>query len=197
MTFESNQPDPDRAQTSQAFHPLEPPVVVFPQATVIDSLSSTANRAWSSMQLTLQQKTYGAPRVFDLFTLMSVTLAFGLLFACMKALDASPEVFISVTSFVTMVAMAQMMLFGGNSPRLASLVGGPMALCCVFIGLGLWYQGQAAQYLGVICLLPLGVPFGYLSGGMIAGVFLIADELRAKFSPIPAPDDGNSDSLWK
>ena len=145
----------------------------------------------------LQEKTYGAPRVFDLFTLMSITLAFGLLFGCLKAFDAIPEVFISVTSFVTLVAVAQMLLFGGNSPRLASLVGGPFALCVVFMGLGVWYRVQLKQYIGVLCIFPLGIPFGYLAGGLIAGVFLIADELRSKFSPPSNPDDGTSDNLWK
>ncbi len=34
----------------------------------------------------------------------------------------------------------------------------------------------------MVCSLPLGVPAGYLAGGMVAGVFLVADSLREKFS---------------
>ncbi len=196
MNHEPGQPIPEGWNEGQVPNPDEPPVIYFPTASAAHTLQVGLNQSWSRLQMTLHEKAYGAPRVFDLFTLMSVTLAFGLLFGMMKAMDAQPEVFISVTSFVTLVAVAQMMLFGGNSPRLASLIGGPLAFACVFVGLGVWYQTRAASYLGVVCLLPLAVPFGYLSGGLIAGVFLIADQLRAKFTRVAAADDSNSDSPW-
>jgi hypothetical protein len=154
---------------------------------------------WEWLRAALKEKAYGAPRVFDLFTLMSVTLAFGLLFSLMKALDASPEVFISVSLFVTLIAVSQMLFFGGNSPRLASLVGGSLAIVIIFLGLGVWYQLAFEFSVGILCLGPLGIPLGYLAGGLIAGVFLVADLLRAKFTRTPQVqvDEESSDSFWE
>jgi len=153
----------------------DPPVVVF-QSEFEDPLA----QLWSRMYGTLSEPAYGAQRVFDLFTLMAITLAFGLLFGAMKALDAIPEVFFGVTTFVTFVGIGQMLLFGGNSPRLASLVGGPIALALTMVSLAFWY-GQGAFW-AALCSLILGIPAGYLAGGMVAGVFLIADSLRDQFS---------------
>lgn len=128
----------------------------------------------------LREKTYGTPRVFDLFTLMAITLAFGLLFAFLKFLDSSAEVFLCINCFVTLVAIGQMVLFNGNSPRLASLVAGPIAMNLLLVGFGIWSERLALE--SVIYSLLLGIPAGYLAGGVVAGVFLLADELRRCFS---------------
>ncbi len=190
-----DQPDsplPATPLTSQATNPYfqsvieEPPVVVFPS-----KFEDPLARLWSGAYGMLSEPAYGAKRVFDLFTLMAITLAFGLLFGAMKALDSIPEVFFGVTTFVTFVGIGQMLLFGGNSPRLASLVGGPIALVLTMVLLALWY-GQGAVW-AMICSLILGVPAGYLAGGMVAGVFLIADSLRDRFS---RPVVENEKSFW-
>lgn len=153
----------------------DPPVVIF-QNDFHDPLE----QLWKSLVATLSEPAYGAQRVFDLFTLMAITLAFGLLFGLMKALGAIPEVFFAVTAFVTFVAIGQMLFFGGNSPRLASLVGGPIALSLTLICISIWYARWNISE--IVCSLPLGVPAGYLAGGMVAGVFLVADLMRGKFS---------------
>ncbi len=153
----------------------DPPIVVF-QSDFKDPLE----QGWNALMATLAEPAYGAQRVFDLFTLMAITLAFGLLFGLLKAMGAIPEVFFSVTAFLTFVAIGQMLFFGGTSPRLASLVGGPIALALTLICVSIWY-GRWAIF-EIVCSLPLGVPGGYLAGGMVAGVFLIADLLRSKFT---------------
>lgn len=174
------------------YDPLEPPMVgwrstkhvapphIYPVDPVFQAISSL-----------LQEKTYGAPRVFDLYTLMGITLAFALLFAFMKALGAAPEIFVSITCFVTLVAIGQMLLYGGNSPRLASLISGPIALLIVNVGLAFYYRNGAIE---ILCLLPMGIPLGYLAGGMVAGVFLVADELRKKFSKQVLQE--NETTIW-
>lgn len=156
--------------------PIEdPPIVVFKS-----DFNDPLEQLWKAMISSLSEPAYGAQRVFDLFTLMAITLAFGLLFGAMKALGAIPEVFFAVTSFVTFVAIGQMLLFGGNSPRIASLVAGPIALALTISCLGVWYGRWAIWE--VVCALPFGVPAGYLAGGMVAGVFLVADSLRNSFT---------------
>jgi hypothetical protein len=154
----------------------DPPIVVFK-----DEFNDPLEQAWKALVATLNEPAYGAQRVFDVFTLMAITLAFGLLFGLLKALGAIPEVFFAVTAFVTFVAIGQMLLFGGNSPRIASLASGPIALALTVGCLSVWYGRLAI--VGTVCSLPLGVPAGYLAGGMVAGVILIADTLRAKFTP--------------
>ena len=155
----------------------DPPIVVF-QPEFNDPLE----QLWKTLLSSLNEPAYGAQRVFDLFTLMAITLAFGLLFGAMKALGAGPEIFFGVTSFVTFVAIGQMLFFGGNSPRISSLVGGPIAAAFTVTSLGMWYGRGRWPIWEVVCALPFGVPAGYLAGGMVAGVFLIADLLRHKLT---------------
>ena len=153
----------------------DPPIVVFK-----NGFNDPLEQIWNSLLATLDEPAYGAKRVFDLFTLMAITLAFGLLFGALKALGANPEVFFGVTSYVTFVAIGQMLLFGGKSPRIASLVAGPIALALTSLCFSIWYGRWGI--VEAVCSLPLGVPAGYLAGGMVAGVFLIADALRSKFT---------------
>jgi hypothetical protein len=164
----------------------DPPIVVFK-----NDFNDPLEQIWKSLLATLDEPAYGAKRVFDLFTLMAITLAFGLLFGALKALRANPEVFFAVTSFVTFVAIGQMLLFGGNSPRLASIVAGPIALAVTLLCFSIWYGRWGI--VEAVCSLPLGVPAGYLAGGMVAGVFLIADALRSKFT---RPDPQVERNFW-
>ncbi len=164
----------------------DPPVVVFQK-----DFNDPFELLWNRMYASLSEPAYGAQRVFDLFTLMAITLAFGLLFGAMKALNAIPEVFFGVTTFVTFVGIGQMLLFGGKSPRLASVVGGPIALSLTIVLLAGWY-GQGAIW-GAVCALIPGIPAGYLAGGLVAGVFLIADSLRDRFS---RPADESEQDFW-
>ena len=131
---------------------------------------------------------YGVPRVFDLFTLMAITLAFALLFALLKLI--SPAFNISATTltviisgYVTLIAMAQMFLYGGNNPRMASVVAGPfamLAMCLAFWvpsnGLGIFVTLFLSMFLSIF----FGFFFGYLSGAVVAGVLLVADGFRGR-----------------
>ena len=148
----------------------EPPIVVFEKGEgSSQEFPFLDPQIMGSFYDLLKEPAYGAQRVFDLFTLMAITLAFGLLFGAMKALGAMPEVFFGVTSFITFIGIGQMLLFGGNSPRLASIVGGPIALILTAILLNAWYG--RFEFWPIFCSMVVGFPFGYLAGGMVAGVF--------------------------
>lgn len=168
--------------------PIDPPVVVPP-----DYPDDPLSQGWLYLVESLSEPAYGASRVFDLFTLMAITLAFGMLFGAMKALGANPEAFFGVTTFVTLVAVGQMLLFGGKNPRLASVVGGPFVLVLTVIMLdAIWFRRFDPTYL--CCTFPLGAPAGYLAGGMVAGVFLIADEIRKRYPSKPTTEE--DENFW-
>lgn len=153
------------------------------------------------LQERLGRESYGAPRVFDLFTLLAVTVAFALMFAALRLLEPLlladwPTVALVLASYVTLIAIAQLGLWGGNQPRLASLVAGPFACLAIAIAM-IVYRGTATFEVvtGTILLCMLGVPAGYLAGAVVAGVFLLADLFRRRFFPENNPRE-KEESIW-
>jgi len=141
-------------------------------------------------------KVYSVPRRYDLATLMAVTFAYSLLFGAMRWWEASPAAIGSVGLFVTLVGLAQALLFRGKSPRLASVVAGPLAFFVCGIATLLMspyprtheviYWTDAVLVLAVGSLCP-GAVFGYLAGTLVAGVFLVADLFRKLLRRISSP----------
>ncbi len=193
--------------------PEEPPAVLPPTVAVpIDRvrLALTASHnteAW--IERVISGDSYGATRVFDLFTLMAITMAFALMFALLRL--AEPILMIDVSgvalglgTFVTGVAIFQLALWEGKRPRLASLVGGPFLVLGITLAIRLWQLGGAlpqltledAFWFNQLALI-FGLPAGYLGGALVAGVFLIADLLRANFltRSIP-PKTENDDEIF-
>lgn len=177
--------------------PSSEPPIVYPQ--VIDpprvgssggGISVPILKLQSVVEDWLGTSTYGAPRVFDLFTLLAVTLAFALLFAFMRFIepvfpDTIPEISLALASFLTLTAIAQMVLWGGKKPRLASLVAGPINWILVAVILAVQAPRLYTRLhfsLGVLCSAVLGIFVGYLMGGLVAGVFLLADQFRRRFA---------------
>ncbi len=194
---------PPTGNVSQPPTADEPPGVVKQEsksavATQEDVFEWFANR--------LGSESYGAPRVFDLFTLLAVTLAFALLFALLRVAEpvlmgSLPMVAISISVFATGIAIAQLALWGGNRPRIASLAAGPglwllISLASAFPDL--LRQQDPMQFIALIVLSVLGVPAGYLGGGLVAGVFLLADIFRTRFmKQEAAPTDTSSAAIWE
>lgn len=194
--------------------PAEPPAVLPPLSTEATEFATTKlivskdSEAW--IDRVIGGDSYGAPRVFDLFTLMAITLAFALLFAFLRLIE--PLLLINISGvaiylgiFVTGIAIFQLALWGGDRPRLASLVGGPFLVLGLTLAVDIWQQ--AGRFVDLtpnvwltrsVAALVFGVPAGYLGGAMVAGVFLIADLLRAKFLPrVSSPPTGNDDEVFK
>ncbi|MCR9295739.1 MAG: hypothetical protein NXI32_23725 [bacterium] len=178
----------------------EPPVVTRPgsQGKFSEQPFSEFSQ-W--LEDTLGSESYGAPRVFDLFTLLAVTLAFALMFALLRLIEPLllsdlPLVAISLGTFVTLIAIAQLALWGGNKPRLASVVAGPAIWFVIAMGLT---ARNPQNYLSIFAMLGLlgssilGVLAGYLGGAVVAGVFLVADTFRKRFvnprRELPASND--------
>ena len=194
--------------------PAEPPAVLPPlsieprESAATKLIVSKNSEAW--IDRVIGGDSYGAPRVFDLFTLMAITLAFALLFASLRLIE--PLLLINISgvaiylgTFVTGIAIFQLALWGGDRPRLASLVGGPFLVLGLTLAVEIWQPtGRFVDFTPSVWLmrsvtaLVFGIPAGYLGGAMVAGVFLIADLLRAKFlSKVSRPPNGNDDEVFK
>jgi hypothetical protein len=127
-------------------------------------------------------KIYSAPRRFDLATIFVVTVAYSILLTGMGLLQFPPLASLIVAGFVTLIGISQALLFGGNQPRLASLLAGTVLYSIAM--LAYWLAGgprlmptSAFLALGTSVLIG-GAILGYLSGTLIGGVFLLADYVR-------------------
>jgi len=122
----------------------------------------------------------GAPNRFGLGTIMVVTASYALLVTFLRLLNAPTALTVFLLVFVSMLGVAQALLFKGRDPRLASLAMGTLAM--PLFALGWMVYGAAIGELrmplaGCICSLVLSVPLGaaggYLLGACVAGVFLL------------------------
>lgn len=155
--------------------------------TTIKLWNESAERRMSATE------AYGVPRVFDLFTLMAITLAFAVLFALLKllspAFDASSTgLTLLISGYVTLIALAQMFMYSGSNPRMASIMAGPVAMLAMFVvfwipfvGLGLGLALSISVFLSIL----FGFAAGYLAGAVVAGVLLIADGMRGRTQSSP------------
>ncbi len=173
--------DAPELQNAAATPPVvDPPIVAHQSPPLFETLD--INQWFESR---FGEDVYGAPRVFDLYTLLSVTVAFALLFTFLRfieplLMDSLPQVAISLGFFLTLIAIAQMILWGGDKPRAASISAGPVVW--VIVGLGLFATSPSFRILFfVLFTTPAGFFAGYVAGGLVAGVFLVADSLRKKF----------------
>lgn len=188
----------------------DPPVVCRPLVELRDQPPARSARSdllsqWASrLEAQLSTESYGAPRVFDLFTLLAITLAFALLFSFLRLiepllLDRLPQATLSIGAFVTLTAIAQLALWGGKKPRVASLVAGPPIWILISLGFALQNPRTLAnpfQLSGMLCLSIFGIPAGYLGGALVAGVFLLADIFRRHFMRQPPDEASNDDAIW-
>jgi hypothetical protein len=131
----------------------------------------------------------GLQRRFGTAVLMLHITLFALAFSVIRVLDGPPVYYLITTIFVIGVALGQTLLFQGKFPRAASIWTGavllPLEAMLVFIlypGLSMKERLRAVIVWMISCLflIPLGAFFGYLSGGLTAGMVLILDRLSAK-----------------
>ncbi len=122
---------------------------------------------------------YSAPRRFDLATIMTVTLAYALMFGFMRYLQTPPMLAFFIGSFITIVGASQALMFGGEDPRKASMITGGVLMPLIFLGfLVVGGFHLASAICGLIAWPIAGVVCGYLAGALVGGVFLITDYVR-------------------
>jgi hypothetical protein len=125
---------------------------------------------------------FGVPRRFGIGTILVVTTAFGLLLSLLQALGAPPGVVWFVIVFISLVGLGQMLLFGAKQPRLASIVVGAICLPLMTFATLVFssprgVHGEEAACTTIAAAI-FGGGFGYLAGGVVAGVFLVMDAVE-------------------
>jgi hypothetical protein len=138
----------------------------------------------------------GIPRKFSMAVLMMMVTLFAVLFSTLRMIGASPICYGLFGVLVFGVSMGQTILFGGKYPRAASIWTGAVLLPVEIGVINLlfhyinYYQNIFERilitFLFMMFAVPIGALFGYLAGGLSAGVVLV---LEWKKTPEPLPTD--------
>jgi RimJ/RimL family protein N-acetyltransferase len=136
------------------------------------------------------------PRRFGIGVLMILVTMFAVLFAMLNVMRVDPRVFAIIGVLFVGVVAAQVLLFEGRSPRKASAAVGavlfPIEVLVVLIIEQLRTGDPdrsplALGLFGLVCTVPAGALFGYLAGGLTAGVFLALNRFRSGAGTEPLP----------
>ena len=136
-------------------------------------------------------KPVGVPRQFSVGTFIIIITLFGVLFAVLTIQHVHPITFGCITVFFMGIGIAQMFMFGGHEPRMASWITGiPLGFICGLTGflLAKWnglIDIPSGDIIGIsiVCIL-MGGPCGYMAGCLIAGIFLVREG-----KPVQEKDD--------
>jgi hypothetical protein len=107
--------------------------------------------------------------------ILGIITALAVLFGGFQSYNAHPVLYLFFGMQAVIICLAQMLY--GKAPRAASAITGGLLLPIFVIGwISLWDRRNAQ---GLLCLLlgsvPIGAFFGYLTGTLAAGVFLVMD----------------------
>ncbi len=156
----------------------------------------------------------GVPRRFGVGGMLVIVTMFAVLYAGLQWLHAPPVVFLAAAVFFAGLALGQMLLRGGKSPRAASVKMGAilwpieMLVLMLFLNRGNTPGPDISGLLfATIINVGIGAVLGYLGGCLVAGVVLVLDMARDLFGrlrrsgqaaepatppPLPTSDDPSS-----
>lgn len=130
------------------------------------------------------QPCAGVPRQFSAGGLLLVVASFAALFGILAAIGLPPIVFWILAAYLAGICVAQMFMFKGKRPRHASVIAGALLFV---VGLGMAIIAMYAMgrrppdgfFLALTVLGPaIGAGAGYVTGGAVAGLFLLARRIR-------------------
>ena len=140
-----------------------------------------------------ERKIYGVPRRFDIATLLVASLVYSLLFTVLRLVNMPWTGSLFVGGLTVFVGVAQAMFPYGIQPRTASAVAGILYIMLWLAGLKL-FTGDSVTWLGLIVMSTLaGIGLRYSCGVGLAGLFLIADNLR-RWWYTAAPSEEGADA---
>jgi hypothetical protein len=131
----------------------------------------------------------GMPKRFSIAIMMAWMTLFAMAFSVLKWISAPPQVFGAVMILMLCIGIAQMWLFGGKKPRLASILAGVVVLTVEVVVLNFatdcFCPPRSSILLrclySIILIVPcasLGAFLGYLLGGLTAGIVLTLNYLE-------------------
>jgi hypothetical protein len=136
-------------------------------------------------------RVYGASRRLDLASLLVMTSLLAVLFSLLRVSGGPWWLAMLLCGALLAVGTAQALLFGGHRPRTASVAAGIAMALLLVLGISAgellavyredrWSAGEWAIRLGVglVTAVGHGALLGYLAGGLVGGVFLLAQALR-------------------
>jgi hypothetical protein len=139
----------------------------------------------------------GMPRKFSIAIMMTMVTLFAVLFSLFRCIHAPPVIYGVFGVLVFGVAVGQMVLFGGNYPRAASIWTGafllPVEVACIIFFSNEFTNGNdlfSRFFLAIFVMIytiPIGAFFGYSAGALTGGVVLLLE--RKNNSSSPESDD--------
>jgi len=189
-----------REFVAERIPPMPPPQ---PAAGPVDE-SRVSRRVGGPGLASWDTEAVGVPRRFGMAIMLLIMAMYAVLFAAMTLLDANPTLFVMIAVLFTGVGLGQMLLFGGRYPRAASVwVGACLLPAETLVALIYWADeltryGSTGVFLGQLTVLtvfsvPAGALFGYLAGGLTAGVFLILQRYAKRRRPTPGVEVWDAD----
>jgi hypothetical protein len=152
-------------------------------------LDPSSPAVWQAIS---RRPAVGLPKRFSMAILMSWVTLFAVVFSVLQWIGASPEVFGVIGVLMFLVGIGQMWLFGGTNPRAASIVTGAVMLPIEVLVLNaatafLFFRppsNMLERIIGSIPFallsIPIGAFFGYLAGGLTAGIVLGLNHLEKR-----------------
>ena len=138
----------------------------------------------------------GMPRKFSMAVLMMMVTLFAVMFSILRWFDAWPVFYGIFGVLVFGVTLGQMILFGGRYPRAASIWSGAVLLPVEIGAISLFanlinvyhhniFERVIVTLFYMLFTIPVGALFGYLAGGLTAGVVLLLERKKDQKS-LPA-----------
>ncbi|MGD0382124.1 MAG: Clp protease N-terminal domain-containing protein [Thermoguttaceae bacterium] len=181
-----------QSETADKNASLSPPVDVNCSAEVAVAWGAS----WD------KRPAVGMPRKFSIAIMMMMVTLFAILFSIFRWINAPPIIYGVFGVLVFGVALGQAILFGGKYPRAASIWTGvfllPVEMGCItlFSNDIIATNNILLRFLMAVSMMiftaPLGAFFGYLAGGLTAGVVLVLERNSSGSTPADIEDEADN-----
>ena len=145
-------------------------------------------------------RAYGMTAQFSMRATMLLVALAAVCLSIMRSVGAPAELSGTILLVMISAAVAQVFLFRGKDPRRASVVGGAISYSLLLTAVQIAAEGHRLTFglgfrdviLGLVGGSIAGAIVGYMTGALVAGVFLLIDRYD-EWRPKKAPPAANID----